>query len=65
LRTAGFTEAEVAKWEKSDSRVDGNRDGDVEEVKWAKKGEAREWDRGKVVDEDGHVQTNPEWGRLK
>jgi len=33
-------------------------------VKWRGRGEGREWDRGKVVTEDG-VETGAEWGRLK
>ena len=58
LRSAGFTEDEVSKWEKGGERTEGD-------VRWRGKGEDREWDRGKVVDEDGVVDTRPEWGRLK
>lgn len=59
LRAAGFTEDEVKKWEKGSEKTE-------EDVRWAKKGEGREWDRGKVVDEvTGHVELAPEWGRLK
>ena len=58
LRSAGFTEDEVQKWEKGGEK----RDSDV---RWAKKGEGREWDRGKVVDDEGAVDLKPEWGRLK
>jgi len=58
LRSAGFSETEVKKWEKGGEL-------DESDVKWAKEGEGREWDRGKVVDEDGHVELKPEWGRLK
>ncbi len=58
LRAAGFTEDEVRKWEKGGEK---NED----DVRWAKKGEGREWDRGKVVDEDGHIALKAEWGRLK
>ncbi|KAI4724886.1 hypothetical protein E4T49_07380 [Aureobasidium sp. EXF-10728] len=58
LRAAGFTEKEVAKWEKGGDKSE-------EDVVWAKKGEGREWDRGKVVDEHGLVEVKPEWGRLK
>ena len=58
LRAAGFTDEEVKKWEKG-----GEKTG--EDVRWAKKGEGREWDRGKVVDEDGQVDVKAEWGRLK
>ncbi|CAD0087276.1 unnamed protein product [Aureobasidium vineae] len=58
LRAAGFTEKEVSKWEKGGGKSE-------EDVVWAKKGEGREWDRGKVVDEHGLVEVKPEWGRLK
>ena len=62
MRMAGFTELEITKWEKGRS----GREGEVEDVKWREKGEGREWDRGKVVDADGHVETEAvEWGRLK
>jgi len=57
LLAAGFSEKEVKKWEKGDAK-------DESDVKWAKLGEGREWDRGKVVDEDGMVELKPEWGRL-
>ncbi|MCJ1250670.1 hypothetical protein MMC30_007898 [Trapelia coarctata] len=58
LREAGFGEDFVKKWEKG-----GEKTG--EDVKWRGRGEGREWDRGKVVDTDGHIDTKPEWGRLK
>ncbi|CAD6569714.1 MAG: hypothetical protein ASARMPREDX12_002891 [Alectoria sarmentosa] len=57
LKSAGFTEDEVKKWEKGGERRE-------EDVKWKGRGEGREWDRGKVVGDDG-VETRPEWGRLK
>lgn len=57
LKSAGFTEEEVQKWEKGGERTE-------EDVRWKGRGEGREWDRGKVVGEDG-VETKPEWGRLK
>ncbi|KAI9757371.1 MAG: hypothetical protein M4579_003485 [Chaenotheca gracillima] len=58
LRSAGFTEDEVQKWEKGGQKRE-------EDVRWASQGEGREWDRGKVVDEQGHIDLQPEWGRLK
>lgn len=58
LRAAGFTENEVAKWEKGGEKRE-------EDVKWAKHGEGREWDRGKVMDDDGVITTASSWGRLK
>lgn len=59
LRAAGFTEEEVDQWE---SGTGGEKD--VGQVRWRKKGERREWDRGKVVDRN-HVGLTPEWSRLK
>ncbi|MCJ1301150.1 hypothetical protein MMC08_003949 [Hypocenomyce scalaris] len=58
LRSAGFTEEEVSKWEKGGETRE-------EDVVWRRPGEGREWDRGKVVAEDGSVETRSEWGRLK
>ncbi|KAI9778253.1 MAG: hypothetical protein M1839_008277 [Geoglossum umbratile] len=58
LRDAGFTEEEVKKWEGEGGRKE-------EDVKWGNKGEGREWDRGKVIGEDGWVDVRAEWGRLK
>lgn len=57
LRSAGFTEEEVGKWEKGGEKNE-------EDVQWKRKGEGREWDRGKIVGEEW-VETRPGWGRLK
>lgn len=40
LRAAGFTDDQVKKWENGDHK-------DVQDVRWSKAGESREWDRGK------------------
>ena len=58
LRSAGFTEDEITKWEKGGEKRE-------EDVKWSKQGESREWDRGKVVGDDGAVTQEASWGRLK
>ncbi|KAH8714785.1 hypothetical protein GQ44DRAFT_688902 [Phaeosphaeriaceae sp. PMI808] len=58
LKAAGFTDDQVLKWEKGDAK---NED----DVTWAKQGQAREWDRGKIVDANGDVKLKVEWGRLK
>ncbi|KAM3422380.1 hypothetical protein BST61_g2737 [Cercospora zeina] len=60
LRAAGFTEEEIGNWQNG-TKNDGEKS--IDDVKWKKKGE-REWDRGKVLEED-HVEQRPEWGRLK
>ncbi|KAK0656309.1 hypothetical protein B0T16DRAFT_399052 [Cercophora newfieldiana] len=41
LRAAGFTEDEIKKWEKGGEK-------DIDDVRWTKAGEKREWDRGKA-----------------
>ena len=62
LRAAGFSEDEVLKWTKgSDRGVEIEKD--EADVRWKGRGESREWDRGKVVTDDG-ISTQPEWGRL-
>lgn len=43
LKAAGFTDDEVQKWEKGDRK-------DEDDVRWSKRGESREWDRGKEVE---------------
>jgi len=58
LKAAGFSEKEVRSWEKGGEKTE-------EDVRWAKNGEGREWDRGKVVDNEGDVELKAEWGRLK
>jgi hypothetical protein len=45
LRAAGFGDEEIKKWE------DSGKEKGPEDVKWTGKGEAREWDQGKVVEE--------------
>ncbi|KAF1344644.1 hypothetical protein BDV97DRAFT_303451 [Delphinella strobiligena] len=66
LLAAGFSEQEVEKWRNEKINSKGEREMDEADVKWSKVGEGREWDRGKVVDdESGHVELKPEWGRLK
>jgi hypothetical protein len=57
LKAAGFTDEQVKKWEKGGEKTE-------EDVRWAAKGEGREWDRGKVLDEEGDITLKPEWGRL-
>ncbi|KAJ4383903.1 hypothetical protein N0V86_000746 [Didymella sp. IMI 355093] len=58
LRAAGFKDNQVKKWEKGGDPME-------EDVVWTKRGQGREWDRGKVVDDDGDVVLKAEWGRLK
>ncbi|KNG47248.1 pre-mrna-splicing factor 38b [Stemphylium lycopersici] len=58
LKSAGFTDAQVRKWEKGDEQ---NED----DVVWKGRGQAREWDRGKVLDDFGDVELKADFGRLK
>ena len=71
LRAAGFGDDEVRKWENSGKGLWGkgkvddldSGDAEVENVKWARKGEGREWDRGKVVDSEGMVDVKAAWAK--
>jgi hypothetical protein len=47
----------IKNWQNGEEKQEKN----VEDVKWAKQGEAREWDRGKVVNEQG-VNVKAKWG---
>ena len=58
LRAAGFSEDEIKSWERGGEK---NED----DVRWSKLGEGREWDRGKVLDDDGKVKVDMDFGRLK
>lgn len=58
LKAAGFSDEQVKKWKKGEDQTG-------EDVVWTQKGQAREWDRGKVVGEDGHVELKADFGRLK
>ncbi|EEQ35219.1 pre-mRNA-splicing factor 38B [Microsporum canis CBS 113480] len=63
LRRAGFEDKVIEKWEASKpfAGLDSSDSRDIETVKWAKKGERREWDRGKAIDEDGHISVKAPW----
>ena len=63
LKAAGFSEEEVSKWA-SGKRGDSGLEKGEEDVRWRGRGEGREWDRGKIVTDDG-IETGAEWGRLK
>jgi hypothetical protein len=63
LRAAGFSEEQVGRWERRGPRT-AEEAGDAEDVKWAKTGEGREWDRGKSVDGAGNVKLKAEWSVL-
>ena len=56
LKAAGFTNEEVKTWESGDA---GEKD--VDDVRWRKRGEEKEWDRGKVEDGKGDVARKADW----
>ncbi|KAK4189168.1 hypothetical protein QBC35DRAFT_151788 [Podospora australis] len=55
LRAAGFTEEQIRRWEKGGEK-------DVDHVRWTKRGEQREWDRGKGGGDDAHGQERKRHG---
>lgn len=63
LRQAGFDESILDRWRGNaafaDSAAASERD--VEHVKWSRRGEGREWDRGKVLDDEGDVDVKAPW----
>ncbi|EKV18983.1 hypothetical protein PDIG_04800 [Penicillium digitatum PHI26] len=61
LRTAGIDEATIDKWKKNTAFAGVDGKGKPEDVQWSKKGEGREWDRGKFVDDDGHIDVRAAW----
>lgn len=62
LREAGFNDSVVERWKNNAAFTGGDQvDGSVEDVKWSKKGEGREWDRGKYVDDEGSIDVRANW----
>ncbi|PWY92888.1 hypothetical protein BO70DRAFT_358004 [Aspergillus heteromorphus CBS 117.55] len=62
LREAGFGNEFVERWKNNTTSTPGDdTEGRLDDVKWSKKGEGREWDRGKFVDDDGHIDVKASW----
>ncbi|KAI9041385.1 uncharacterized protein KD926_006961 [Aspergillus affinis] len=63
LREAGFNDSFVERWKSNTTSTAAADDseGRLEDVKWSKKGEGREWDRGKFVDDEGHIDVKASW----
>ncbi|KXG46118.1 uncharacterized protein PGRI_049740 [Penicillium griseofulvum] len=61
LRKAGIDEAVIDKWKNNTAFAGVDGEGKPEDVQWSKKGEGREWDRGKFVDDDGHIDIRAAW----
>ncbi|KAJ5885045.1 hypothetical protein N7495_009555 [Penicillium taxi] len=62
LRAAGINENVIERWKGNAvaSKVPVGERG-PNDVRWSKKGEDREWDRGKFVDTDGHINVRAAW----
>ena len=58
LKEAGFSDEQVKKWERGGER-------DIEDVRWTKKGEQREWDRGKAIHTDGSISIKADLTKWK
>lgn len=63
LRASGFSEADVKKWEGNSKFTGVDTDKDVQDVVWSKRGEGREWDRGKVLSEGEVAGTEVAWAK--
>lgn len=61
LREAGFNDSVVERW-KNNAAPGGDDEGRLEDVKWSKKGEGREWDRGKFINDEGSIDVKASWG---
>ncbi|KAJ6087305.1 hypothetical protein N7467_006219 [Penicillium canescens] len=61
LREAGIDDAAIDRWKSNAAFTGLNREGNPEHVQWSKKGEGREWDRGKFVDDEGHINVRAAW----
>lgn len=61
LRAAGINEAAIDKWKNNAAFTGLDGEGKPEDVQWSKKGEGREWDRGKFVNDDGHIDIRTTW----
>lgn len=61
LRAAGLNENTIDRWKDDTVFSGGDGEGRSEDVRWSKKGEGREWDRGKFVNDDGHIDVRATW----
>ncbi|KAJ5162195.1 hypothetical protein N7492_007587 [Penicillium capsulatum] len=61
LRAAGMNENTIGRWKDNDAFSGLDGEGKPEDVRWSKKGEGREWDRGKFVNDDGHIDVRAAW----
>ncbi|KAJ5623086.1 hypothetical protein N7490_011691 [Penicillium lividum] len=61
LRTAGFDEKVINKYKAQSLSSTVSVEPQPEDVRWSKKGEGREWDRGKFVDDNGQIDVRAAW----
>ncbi|KAJ5965693.1 hypothetical protein N7481_012407 [Penicillium waksmanii] len=61
LREAGLNETIIERWKDNTTSAGASGEKRPEDVRWSKKGEGREWDRGKVVDDQGHTDVHASW----
>ncbi|KAJ5780452.1 hypothetical protein N7457_005612 [Penicillium paradoxum] len=61
LRKAGINEATISQWKNNTAFTGVDGESKPEDVQWSKKGEGREWDRGKYVNDDGHIDIRAAW----
>ncbi|KAK5790026.1 hypothetical protein VI817_007313 [Penicillium citrinum] len=61
LRAAGLNESIIDRWKDNTTSMKPDGERSLEEVRWSKKGEGREWDRGKVIDDQGHTDVHASW----
>lgn len=61
LRAAGMDDETIDRWKSNAAFAGMDGEGKAEDVRWSKKGEGREWDRGKVMDDEGHIDVQAAW----
>ncbi|OQE29779.1 hypothetical protein PENSTE_c002G00234 [Penicillium steckii] len=61
LRAAGLNESIIDRWKDNTTSMGPDGEKSLEDVRWSKKGEGREWDRGKVIDDQGHTDVHASW----
>lgn len=63
LRAAGINESAINRWKNPAPSSGADPERLPEDVQWSKKGEGREWDRGKFVDDQGHIDVRAQWSK--
>ncbi|KAJ5720335.1 uncharacterized protein N7483_008269 [Penicillium malachiteum] len=63
LRAAGINEDAINRWKTDAISTSQNDERRPEDVKWSTKDQGREWDRGKFVNDDGHIDVRAAWSK--